>query len=40
MLLGKILPYAKEENEKLVNKLTSEEQETFLKLLRKIASGI
>ena len=39
-LLEKMLPYAKEENKKLVDSLTSEEQETFLNLLRKVASGL
>ena len=39
-LLEKMLPYAKEENKKLANSLTSEEQTTFLNLLRKVASGL
>ena len=39
-LLEKMIPYAKEENKKLVNKLTNEEQETFLNLLRKVSSGL
>lgn len=39
-LLEKMLPYAKEENKKLANSLTSEEQTTFLNLLRKVESGL
>lgn len=39
-LLEKMLPYAKEENEKLVSLLTDEEKKTFLNLLRKVSSGL